>query len=271
MKAPIKTFAEAELRSIAQALGDTEDGLTNAEIDDLLQLCKVPDELGPATKWKRIFYNLWNHQARVRNRTNSLEFIRQSIQPARHLQNPDRLERMLEPLNKVLSFAGLYADDAGEIRPAKKVKTIRQAERRANELRSNLEIRKVHPDVIRFCKAELLEDNYFHAVQEATKSVFDKLRTLTNRTDDGSTLVEAALNGSNPILAINALSTDSEKSEQKGLSNLIKGAYGMFRNPTAHEARIKWNMSKEDAEDLLSMVSLIHRRLDEAINCSSAK
>ncbi|WP_245518726.1 MULTISPECIES: TIGR02391 family protein [unclassified Mesorhizobium] len=38
----------------------------------------------------------------------------------------------------------------------------------------------------------------------------------------------------------------------------------MFRNPMAHEARINWAMSKEDAEDLLSLVSLIHRRLDAA-------
>jgi uncharacterized protein (TIGR02391 family) len=39
----------------------------------------------------------------------------------------------------------------------------------------------------------------------------------------------------------------------------------MFRNPTAHEARVLWKMDKADAEDLLSMVSLIHRRLDSAV------
>ncbi len=39
----------------------------------------------------------------------------------------------------------------------------------------------------------------------------------------------------------------------------------MFRNPTAHEARINWDMKKEDAEDLLSLVSLIHRRIDAAV------
>jgi hypothetical protein len=30
-------------------------------------------------------------------------------------------------------------------------------------------------------------------------------------------------------------------------------------------ARITWDMSKEDAEDLFSVVSLIHRRLDKAV------
>lgn len=39
--------------------------------------------------------------------------------------------------------------------------------------------RDVHPDVLRFCRAELVQQNYFHAVLEAAKSVADKLRTLT--------------------------------------------------------------------------------------------
>jgi len=60
------------------------------------------------------------------------------------------------------------------------------------------------------------------------------------------------------------MTTKSEKDEQKGFANLLKGVFGMFRNTTAHEARINWDMSKEDAEDLLSMVSLIHRRIDGA-------
>ena len=38
----------------------------------------------------------------------------------------------------------------------------------------------------------------------------------------------------------------------------------MYRNPTAHEARIHWTMTKDDAEDLVTIVSLIHRRLDVA-------
>ncbi len=163
-----------------------------------------------------------------------------------------------------LSFAGLAIDEAGQLHAAGQVHTLAEAERRARELRSDLETRGVHPDVLAFCKAELLADNYFHAVLEATKSIFDKLRRLTGLTDDGASLVDKALSGVSPLLAINNLATDSERSEQSGFANLIKGTYGMFRNPTAHEARVKWQMSKEDAEDLLSLASLIHRRLDGA-------
>jgi len=44
----------------------------------------------------------------------------------------------------------------------------------------------------------------------------------------------------------------------------VKGVVGMFRNPTAHELRAKRPMGRDDAEDLLSLTSLIHRRLDAA-------
>ncbi len=115
-----------------------------------------------------------------------------------------------------------------------------------------------------FCRAELLADNYFHAVQEAVKSVADKMRKRTGLTDDGATLVDRVLGGDPPLLAINPRTTVSERSEQSGFANLVRGTFGMFRNPTAHEARINWSMLKEDAEDLLTIVSLIHRRLDSA-------
>jgi uncharacterized protein (TIGR02391 family) len=257
-------FSESELRAVAQALGDTEAGLTNAEIDELLQLSGIPDEFGPGTKWKRIFVNLWNKQANDGHRKSSLAFIRKAMKPERYLRNPQRFSTMLASLNMALSFAGLEMNDAGDLRRVTRVHTITEAERRAKELRADLQARCVHPDVLDFCRAELVADNYFHAVLEAAKSIFDKLRRLTGLSEDGAQLVDKALGGCAPLLAINGLGTQSEQSEQSGFANLIKGIYGMFRNPTAHEPRVKWQMSKDDAEDLLSLASLIHRRLDSA-------
>lgn len=54
-------------------------------------------------------------------------------------------------------------------------------------------------------------------------------------------------------------------SEQRGFMNLLKGVFGTFRNTTAHAPKITWKIEKEDALDILSMISLIHRRLDKAI------
>jgi uncharacterized protein (TIGR02391 family) len=76
--------------------------------------------------------------------------------------------------------------------------------------------------------------------------------------------VDEALSGDSPRLRINAFTSDSEKSEQKGFANLLKGLLGVFRNPTAHSPRLVWRMSEEDALDLFTFASYAHRRIDRA-------
>ncbi|GGD57752.1 TIGR02391 family protein [Croceicoccus mobilis] len=183
---------------------------------------------------------------------------------ARYGREPHRYEPIRARLNLALAFAGLVVDESGELKSADVAQTLPDAQRRARNLRADLEGRGVHPDVLKFCRAELLADNYFHAVQEAVRSVADKMRSQTGLSDIGATFVDRTLAGSPPMLAINPLSTASQRSEQRGFANLVRGTFGMFRNPTAHGARIHWAMFKEDAEDLLTIVSLIHRRLDAA-------
>lgn len=254
-------FTQGQLEAIAGALGDTTDGLTNPEIGFLFQAAKMVDP-GAMAKRIRIYNAFADSQNTKRNRTHVLEFIRQAMSPARYSREPHRYEPMRANLNRALSFAGLAVDESGVLSNVEKVTTLPEAQRRARDLRSDLEGRGVHPDVLAFCRAELLADNYFHAVQEAVKSVADKVRRKTGLVDDGGVLVDRAFGGETPMIAINPRKTVSEKSEQTGFANLVKGAFGMFRNTTAHEAKINWDMTKEDAEDLLTIVSLIHRRLD---------
>ena len=47
--------------------------------------------------------------------------------------------------------------------------------------------------------------------------------------------------------------------------NLLKGVFGTFRNTTAHAPKITWEINELDALDILSMISLIHRKLDKAV------
>ena len=261
---PMSCFEQGQLQAIADALGDTNDGLTGSEITHLLETCKIADADPTATKRHRLYNAFAQDQNQRKDRTHILGFIRYSMKPERFVRNPERFEPMRAHLNLALAFAGLSIDAAGVLAVAKQAHTLSEAQRRAQELRADLTTRGVHPDVLRFCREELLADNYFHAVMEAVKSVADKLRKQTGLTDDGTTLVDRALSGDKPMLAINPLKTESEKSEQKGFANLLRGIFSMFRNTTAHEAKINWPMAKDDAEDLFSLVSLIHRRLDSA-------
>ena len=256
-------FTQDQLEAIAGALGDTSAGLTGTEIQYLLASSKMTDP-GPITKRIRIYNGFAESQNTKKNRTSILAFIRLAMKPARYTREPQRYEPMRALLNQALAFSGLVMDETGKLTKTETAQTLPEAQRRARDLRADLEGRGVHPDVLDFCRAELLADNYFHAVQEAVKSVADKMRSRTRLTDDGATLVDRVLGGSTPLLAINPYASASELSEQRGFANLVRGTFGMFRNPTAHEARINWTMTKEDAEDLLTIVSLIHRRLDKA-------
>jgi len=258
-----KIFSQSELEGISQALADTNEGLTGSEIGSILQSLKIKDPTPDMTKWKRLYNALEERQYNSRNRRAVLEFIRQAIKPVRYTKQPERFETMRANLNRTLSFAGIAILDDGSLVEVKQAQTISEAYRRADELRLDLIQRGVHPDVLFFCREELVVDNYFHAVLEATKSIADKLRKKTGLIEDGASLVDAALGGNQPVLAINSFVSGSERSEQSGFVNLVKGIFGMFRNTTAHAPRALWNISKEDAEDLLSIVSLIHRRLDK--------
>ena len=107
-----------------------------------------------------------------------------------------------------------------------------------------------------------------HAVLEAAKSVAQKIRDKTGLTSDGSQLVDEAFGKGKkayPVLAFNSLATESEQSEHSGLMNLIKGFFGTFRNPTAHAPRFAWKIGEQDALDTMTLASLLHRRLDQAV------
>ena len=258
-------FSSSQLEAIARALGHTDDGLTGGEIGHLLATARIEDTDPLITKWTRLFNAFVNCQNRLGHRRNILAFIRFAMKPDRYAHSPERFEPMRANLNRGLAFVGLEVRENGELVGSAPTSTLPDAIRRANELRADLAARGVHADVLAFCRAELVADNYFHTVLEATKSVAAKLRERTGLTDDGAALVDRALGGNLPMLAINPLADESQISEQRGFANLVKGMFGMFRNTTAHAPKLLWNMSKKDAEDLLTLASLIHRRLDAAL------
>jgi hypothetical protein len=146
------------------------------------------------------------------------------MSPVRYVGNRDHFEGERAKVNAVLAFCGLSLTESGQLSLVEAARTLTEAEMRAGTLRKALIERKVHPDVISFCRSELLVEDYFHAVFEATKSVADKLRKLTSLTSDGAALVDESLGvGKNghPRLAFNSLSSESERSEHSGIMNLI--------------------------------------------------
>jgi uncharacterized protein (TIGR02391 family) len=150
---PITSIDEVTLRAICDVLGDTNDGLTNADISNLLRSCGISDPVSASNKRSRLFEALVTRQQQDGCANNVIAFIQAASKP------------------------------------------VRFVERRQD---------------------------------------FESWRTRLN-------------------------------DEHAGLMNLLKGLFGAFRNTTAHAPRIKWVIKEQDAFDMLTLASLLHRRLDVAV------
>ena len=264
----IPAFRDAILETICNILGDTDTGLTGAEIARLLNQSGIDDVAPTDTKRHRLLNALASrqHQDGCGNRVGI--FIQTAMDPARYVGDPERFAGLRAGLNQALAFAGLELGSEGKLRLSTTAATLDEAQQRAGRLDTELKRRGVHHEILRFCRAELVQDNCFHAVLEAAKSVGDRIRTMTNLGSDGANLVNEAFGLPMPILAFNSLQTETEKGEHRGYLNLLIGMFGAFRNPTAHAPKISWVMTEQDALDTLTFISLLHRKLDRAVPTS---
>lgn len=99
---------------------------------------------------------------------------------------------------------------------------------------------------------------------ESSKGLIKRIQDLAGVKYDGQNLMENVFKDDNPILIINNFQSKSEKDEHRGFRNLLIGIVTMFRNPSSHELKVEWNMSEQDALDIMAMISYCHRRLDKA-------
>lgn len=265
-KQRVPPFSAERLEAISKVLGDTSEGLTGPEIDHLLRNSNIANPTPDMTKWKRLHNAFVEFQNEHQVGNHVVVFIKRAMDPARYVSEPQVFRSRRDRLNSVLAFCGYTLGEDGQLRRIDAVRTIDQALERANRLHAALIQRSVHADVLKFCKAELLDENYFHAVFEAMKSITAKIRTLSGLSGDGCDLVHDAFGQKfgDPLLAINLFQSETHKGEQYGFMNLLKGLYGTIRNPLAHTPKTEWDMTEQDALDILTMISLVHRKLDQA-------
>lgn len=262
--AVVPSFPPAAIEAVCRELAEA---VTGAQIANLLAPLHVRE--APAeqtnTKWKRFFNAVTEKQNKQQDGRPVIRLITEVMQPVR-FSTPEEHEKHRVAVNERLLLYGYEVREDGKVRRAAKARTVSEARERADALKAELQRRDVHADVLAFCRPELLQQNYFHAVLEATKSVADKIRSRTGLTGDGASIVDQAfgLGQGAPMLAFNDLSTEWERSEHKGLAMLCKGLFSTFRNPTAHAPKVRWTVERKEALDLLTLASMLHRRLDDA-------
>jgi uncharacterized protein (TIGR02391 family) len=141
---------------------------------------------------------------------------------------------------------------------------VDEARERGDRLKDYLKRRHCHDEILVHCPLSLDRDGYYEVVFESVKGLGSRLAQMAGVDLDGNAAVDKTLAGASPIIRLNNFVTKTDKSEQTGIAALAHGVLSAFRNPAAHETKINWSISEEDALDVLATVSLIHRRLDHA-------
>lgn len=261
-----KVLNVAVLELLSNIFGDTADGLTGTEIHRfLLQagIADISENEAFLAKRKRLFNAFANFQNTHNCCNNILKFIQLVLTPSRFIGKSEEFEALRAKVNQQLAFEGYEIKENGKFTLAQKANVISDVELKVENLKQELTNRNAHAQIFRYCTPELLSNNYFHSVFEASKGLFQRIRDLSGLTTDGNTLIEQVFS-SNPVLIINNYQTKQEKDEHTGFCNLLKGLCGMFRNPEAHQPKIFWDIDEQDALEILGLISYCHRRLDKA-------
>jgi len=159
--AVIPSLDDNSLQAICDVVGDTGAGLTGSEIGRLLSQQNIPDPEPMITKRHRLFTALRAKQLKDGCANNVLAFIQAVIDPIRYTSNLALFECRRSELNTILILRGYEIQGNGKIAKVTQAQTLSEAHKRARNLHTKLSERKVHPEVLKFCQAELVADNFF--------------------------------------------------------------------------------------------------------------
>ncbi len=182
-------FDEAVIDGVAAVIGETQTGFSGGEIASLLQRAGIPDP-GETTKRHRVSQALHAEQGRTKAGSCVILLVTTAMKPVRWSGNQPGFQRMRQDLNGVLAYAGLEVQADGRVHKRSVAQTHDQAVAASRRLRDELQRRQGHAEVFRYCTRELVADDCFGAVFEATKGLADRLRQMTGLDLDGHRLVD---------------------------------------------------------------------------------
>ncbi|MDZ7752320.1 MAG: TIGR02391 family protein [Gammaproteobacteria bacterium] len=259
--AKVPCFPEGQVEALARALGECGSG---TDISPVFQNRGLADNSSESTKRRRLYWLFLDCQNRSGCANQVIDVIRAFLTPARFVGRSEAFGAHRQNLNMILAFSGLDYGSDEQFRKVDPATTIDEAERRVRTIRAKFQGRRMHPEVVKYCRSELLQDNYFHAVFEATKGLAQRVRDMTRNPGGRHPSDRSGVAAERPMLAMNTLQTETEKSEHKGFAALLKECIAAVRNPLAHEPKILWE-GEDDAADYLSLISLLHRKLDQCV------
>ena len=261
MTEQLQPFQSEALDTLAQVIGGH---FTGSEITKLFRRSGFSDVVHDGgTKWRFVASTFTELQARGKGTPNGvLQVLKTAGNPQGWIGHRDQYDQFLRSINAVLAFYSLQLDDKGALlQTAEKVTTVRSGK---NEDEASFEDRGFHPEIVKHGRSHFCRGAYFHAVFECCKAFDTAIRNNSGSTKSGPPLMSEALNLSGPI-KFNSQQKQSEKDEQQGVMYLCMGLMNAVRNPQAHEPELNWPMAREDALDVLALVSFLYRKLEHAV------
>ncbi|MCO5381107.1 MAG: TIGR02391 family protein [Methanosarcina barkeri] len=104
-----------------------------------------------------------------------------------------------------------------------------------------------------------------YAVFEAAKIYHQNIQSKSQSMKEGQDLMLQVWNPKNGTLKVTKCISSTDKNVQEGIAFLSAGLMRAIRNPTAHEPAHLWPITKEECLDILSFVSFLMKKLDEAV------
>lgn len=269
----MKTLDNTVVENISKILGEETTGSKITNMVSQLQYYDHDNEIDDtkpplSTKWRRI-----NHCAIYEcNKKDSAQpffkIIEYIVRPQNYINEPSKWSQLKRSINACLIFYGYELTDAGKIQETTEAHSFSDAQQRLNTLQTNLANLNIHPEILKFCNSELLEENYFHAILEASKAILNKIRIISELDLDGNMLINQAFIVKTPIILIkgNKLMSDEDKSEYNGLKSLLNTIVYLYRNPKAHNPKLYDKTSLNDATTAFSMMSFACKKLDSCVN-----
>jgi uncharacterized protein (TIGR02391 family) len=124
--------------------------------------------------------------------------------------------------------------------------------------------RLVHPRINALARPRFEAGFFGDAVETSFKEVNDAVKRIfkdkTGRELDGHGLMTTAFSPANPVIPLNALTTDSDRNMQQGYMEIFAGAMTGIRNPKAHG---NLNPDSRNALHLICLASLLMYKVDE--------
>lgn len=243
-----------QLRPICEILASLT---TGAKITDMLSSLNIPCNLDERdTKWKRLFNAIAINWDETKTYNALIKIIEWIMSPSLYIDNQEEFNESRDGLNKRLSFIGLELLPTGKVRSRTIATTLEEANETVSKLKNDLQKFNIHPQILAFCRPEIINEDLFHLVFEASKCLLEELRQLSGLSTDGNKLVNQCFDGNNPLIVTNRLLTADEKSEHKGLQSLLNAVVYLYRNPKAHHLK---HFNAETYQSTLEALVIISR------------